>query len=101
MNDERPRRTAWLRYTLLRLGIFAVVLTILLLVLPVEPWISTIIAAIIAFCLSFLLLARPRAELALQLDEVRHGRRREEAGPSDDEVEDAALDEIGNDHRGA
>lgn len=99
MNEERPRRTAWFWYTLLRLGIFAVVLTVLLLVLPVEPWISTILAAIISFCLSFLLLSRPRAELALQLDEARHGRRRDEAGPSDDEAEDAALDEIGNDHK--
>jgi hypothetical protein len=81
---------AWLWYTLLRIGIFAVVLAILLLVMPAPPWVSTVVAALIAFCLSFLFLARPRAELAGQLDRMR--REKPGAGSRDDEAEDAALE---------
>jgi membrane protein implicated in regulation of membrane protease activity len=74
-------------FTLLRVGIFAAVLGVLLLVMPVEPWISAIVAAVIAFCLSFIFLAKPRTELSAQLHEQRQGPR-----DRDGEVEDAAVD---------
>ena len=90
MEKQTRPGLAWLWYTLLRIGIFAGVLAILLLVMPVPPWVSTIVAALIAFCLSFLFLGRPRAELAGQLDRMR---REKPAGASrDEEAEDAAVE---------
>lgn len=85
-----PRRT-WVWFTALRVGIFAVVLAVLLLVLPVAPWISTVLAAVIAFCISFIFLNKPRAELSRQLADRRSGRR--PATPTDDDAEDAAVGE--------
>ncbi len=76
-------------FTLARLGLFAVVLVVLLLVMPVEPWISAIVAAVIAFCLSFIFLAGPRSRLSQQLHEQRQG---EGTRDRDGETEDAALD---------
>jgi hypothetical protein len=82
-----------------RVGIFAVVLVVLLLVLPVPPWVSTLLAAVIAFCLSIIFLARPRAQLSRDLARVRRGGRSERRDPTDDDLEDAAL-EPGTDLRG-
>jgi hypothetical protein len=88
---EKRRRAGltWLWFTLARVGLFAVVLAILLLVMPVEPWISAIVAAVIAFCLSFIFLSRPRTRLAEQLQEQRAAGGARDA---DGETEDAALD---------
>ncbi len=88
MENRRPSGLTWLWFSLLRLGLFAVVLVVLLLVMPVEPWISAIVAAVIAFCLSFIFLTGPRSRLVEQL----HGRRRGNPVDDDDEVEDAAFD---------
>ncbi len=79
----------WVWFTLARLGLFAVVLAVLLLVMPVEPWISAIVAAVIAFCLSYIFLDRPRSRLSQQLHEQRHRRGTRDR---DGETEDAALD---------
>ena len=87
--QERPG-LAWLWYTLLRLGIFAVVLAVLLLVMPVPPWVSAIIAAIIALCISFIFLSAPRARIAGQLDRRRRGVT--DPRSTDDEAEDEAVD---------
>ena len=87
--QERPG-LAWVWFTVLRVGIFAAVLAILLLVMPVPPWVSTIVAAIIALCISFIFLSRPRAQLAGQLDRMRRGEANH--GTTDDDAEDAALD---------
>ncbi len=87
--DQRHRRDlTWVWFTLARLGLFAVVLVVLLLVMPVPPWISAIVAAVIAFCLSFIFLAGPRHRLSHQL----HERRTRPARDDDGESEDAALD---------
>lgn len=73
---------------------FAAVLAILAFLLPAVPfWISAIVAAIIALCLSFILLARPRSEIAVSLDRMRRGETAERSEPDDDEVEDAAIGE--------
>ena len=81
---------AWLWFSLLRIGIFAVVLTVLLLVLPVPQWVSALLAALIAFCISFIFLNRPRAELAGQLERARRGEANLDT--RDDDAEDAAVD---------
>lgn len=92
MTEQRPRTRTWVWYSLVRVGLFAVVLAVLLLVLPVAPWISTLLAAVIAFCVSFIFLGRPRAELAQDLDRMRRGERAPVVEPTDDDVEDAAVE---------
>ncbi len=98
-------------YTLIRLGIFAVVLTILYL-LSIEPWIAAVIAAIISLCISIIFLRKPREEASRTLYEARLNRGqagrpapvvdasgaaaaagRSKAGSTEDEdVEDSAVD---------
>lgn len=82
-------------YTLIRLGIFAVVLAVLLL-LQITPWIAAVVAAIIALCISVIALRRPRDEASKTLHEARANRGRASApasASSDDEnVEDEAVD---------
>lgn len=81
-------------FSILRIGIFAAVLLVLLLVLPVPPWASALIAAVIALCLSFLFLGKPRGEVSQDI-----ARRRGAPERTDDEVEDSTLDS-GSDLRG-
>jgi hypothetical protein len=97
VEPTRKRDLTWLWYTLARLGIFAVVLVLLLLVLPVEPWISAIIAAIIAFCVSYIFLNGQRDAVARRIADARAGN-----APAnvDDEAEDAALDGRSEGERG-
>ncbi|GAA2245537.1 hypothetical protein GCM10009851_33590 [Herbiconiux moechotypicola] len=102
VQDARPRlegvnpgRT-WLVYTLIRLGIFAVVLTVLLLV-GITPWIAAVLAAVIALCISIIALRRPRDEASRSLHDARASRGRAsrdtEAPRSDDELaEDDAIE---------
>ena len=102
--EERPRRLGCAWFALLRLGIFAVVLAVLLVVLPVEPWISAVLAAVIALCLSLIFLWRPLTDLtgsARRVDRAsrRAGVRRSggaRAVDTDDDVEDAAVDASGD-----
>ena len=98
-------------YTLIRLGIFAVVLTVLYL-LGIEPWIAAVIAAIISLCISIIFLRKPREEASRTLYEARQNRGQASrpapsagAGPTsrkpgsteDEDVEDSAVD--GSDRR--
>lgn len=91
-----PRRT-WLLFSLIRIGLFAVVLAILLLLLTpggVPPWISALLAAIIALCVSFIFLRKPREEAAKSLYEARASTKRSQSTASgdDESSEDAAVD---------
>lgn len=61
----------WVSYGLIRIALFAVVLTVLLL-LGIEGWIAAIVAAIIAFCVSYLFLRRHRERAATELYNARH-----------------------------
>lgn len=84
-------------YTLIRVGIFAVVLAVLLL-LQIQPFIAAIIAALIALCISIIALRRPRDEASKTLHEARAQRgqatREKTASTSEDEdVEDVAVDD--------
>jgi hypothetical protein len=84
----RRRNLAWLWYSLIRVALFALILWILLQVLPIDPIITTVIAAVIAFCLSYIFLSGPRAAVSQQIDSAR----RSAASPSRDESdEDAEL----------
>lgn len=90
--DTRTSKWAWLWFTLIRVGLFAVLLVVFIIVLPIEPWISAILAAIIAMCISYIFLSRPRAAVSQQIAESRAGTRRS-ASDRDDDAEDGALDE--------
>ena len=91
-----PRRT-WLLFSLIRIGLFAVVLAILLLLLTpggTPAWISAILAAIISLCVSFIFLRRPREEAAKSLYEARTSTKRSQssAAGDDESIEDSAVD---------
>lgn len=76
-------------YTVLRLATFAVPLVVLL-VLGIEPWIATVLAALIGLSVSYIALRRPREAVSRDLYDLRHGKR---ARAADDEAaEDSATD---------
>ncbi|MEA9984778.1 MULTISPECIES: DUF4229 domain-containing protein [Subtercola] len=86
----------WLVYTLIRLGIFAVVLAALLLT-QMTPFIAAAVAAVISLCASYIFLRKPREQLAEGLYEARHGeakqaKRLPEKAGSDEENEDTVVD---------
>lgn len=73
---------------------FAVVLAVLLFLLPaLEPWISAVVAAIIAFTLSYIFLRGPREAVSRSMYEARRkGEPTVGTVIGDDEnVEDAAV----------
>ncbi len=74
-------------YSAIRLGIFAVVLGALL-VLRVEPWIAAVAAAVIGFCVSYILFRRQRDAVAEGLRELR----RSTPGDDDAAAENDAID---------
>ncbi|MCU1437582.1 MAG: hypothetical protein JWP66_669 [Naasia sp.] len=87
--EERPPRLGWVWFSFIRLGLFAVVLAVLLLVLPVQPWVSAVLAAIIALCLSLIFLWTPLGRLVGPKSAPRVPDNR------DDDIEDAAVDATG------
>ncbi|BDZ54396.1 DUF4229 domain-containing protein [Agromyces marinus] len=80
---------AWLRYTLLRVLLFAAPLAVLL-IAGVTPWIAVLVAALFGFSASLIFLRASREQLASDLYAARH--RETPAVTVDDEAEDAALD---------
>lgn len=79
----------WLRYTLLRVLLFAAPLAVLL-IAGVTPWIAVLVAALFGFSASLIFLRRQREQLAEDLYAARH--REARVARDDDEVEDAAVD---------
>jgi len=77
----------WIAYTLLRLGLFAGVFT-LLMISGVEPWLSAVIAAILGFAISYVFFSKLRDAVALSLAASRE---RPSHDP-DRDAEDAAAD---------
>lgn len=73
----------WITYSLVRIGMFAALLAVLVL-LGVVPWLAAIFAAIISLCVSYLFLGKLRERVAVDLHE-----RRSASAPADDSVEDA------------
>lgn len=79
----------WLLYTLLRLGLFAGVFAILML-LGIWWWLSAIFAMLISFAVSYIFFRNTRDQLALDLQ-----RRREQPEVHPDaEAEDAVDDQM-------
>lgn len=82
----------WLAYTLIRLGVFAAALAVLLIV-GVWPWLAAIVAAVIGFCVAYIFFGRFRTAMALELAE----RRTRPARDRDAEAEDVDSDDAGTD----
>ncbi len=80
---------AWVVYTVYRILMFMIPLGILLL-LRIDPLLSTIIAAVIGLCLSYIFLRSPREAVAREIHAAKQ--RRKAPASSDDETEDAAID---------
>lgn len=75
----------WLIYTVLRVLAFAVPFGILY-ALRLEWWVAALIAAVVGFCLSYVLLRSPRDRVARRIADARARSPR----PADDEhAEDA------------
>ena len=87
----------WIWYTALRILLFAVPLAVLL-AFGVNPWISTLVAALFGLSASLLFLRRPRESMSSDLYAARH--RETPVVRDDDEAEDAAIDRTSNE-RGA
>lgn len=74
-------------YSIVRVLLFAIPFTVLML-LEVWWWVSAILAAIVAACLSYLFLNRQRHEVAEVVESWRHGEHRD----ADNDIENEALD---------
>ena len=82
---------AFIAYTALRLAVFLVPLVVIY-ALSRNAIVSAVLATIIGFALSMILLARQRASVAQQLQERTGTRRR----VTDEAVEDEAVDGSGD-----
>jgi uncharacterized membrane protein YraQ (UPF0718 family) len=87
---------AWIVYSIIRLGIFAVALGALLL-LQVEPVVAALLAAVIGLCVSYIFLRGPREKVAQDIHARRFGGRDDK--DDDNDVENAVLDRIEADKR--
>ncbi len=92
MNTSRQ----WLYFTLIRLGLFGVALAVLLL-LKVNPYAATLVAAVVGFCLSYLFLRRRRDALAMSIHRLRNDDRHVVQRDRDNDIENAALDRLDQD----
>ena len=82
---------AWIKYLLVRIGIFAVVLAILL-VCQVNPYVATVAAAVAGFVLAYVFFRKLRDQVAAEL-----ASRNEKPTPVrnvDTDAEDEALDRL-------
>jgi len=80
-----------LKYLLIRVALFAVVLTICLL-LKIGVVLGAVFAALISFCLGYLFFSRQRDSAATQLAGTFGGRTRNGRAEKDAEAEDAVVD---------
>lgn len=85
MKRTRP----WLYYSILRVALFVVLFTVLML-LSVNPWIATTAAAVVALCLSYIFLKGPRDAVARDIYARRH--REHDDSDADSDIENEILD---------
>ncbi len=79
---------AWVIYSLLRVGLFIVLFTVMLL-LGVVYWVAAIAAAIIALCISYIFFGRLRGRVAEELAARRAAGAQPPSADSDEGTEDA------------
>lgn len=73
----------WLKFFLLRLGTFAVILAILLL-LQFDPFYASFISAVLALAISLIFFNRQRDEVSKSIYERRHAERDKDSKTEDD-----------------
>lgn len=79
----------WILYSVLRVGVFAIVLTGLLLFIPqVAPWISAIIAAVVGLCVTYIFFRPQRDAVVRSFAAYRTTEHRD----ADSDAENEALD---------
>ncbi len=77
----------WVKYTLVRVGIFAIALVVLAL-LGVQLWIAAVIAAVIGLCVAYIFFGKLRNAMALEIV----NRRAAPPKDADAAAEDSAAD---------
>lgn len=87
----------WVVYTLIRVGIFAVALAVLIL-LGINVWLSAVVAAVVGLCASYIFLRGPRDAVAKSIVEMRGADERSRNDRDEDnEVENELLDRFESD----
>jgi uncharacterized membrane protein YdjX (TVP38/TMEM64 family) len=81
----------WIKYTLIRFGIFAIVLAILL-VFQVNPFVATVVAAVAGFVLAYIFFRKLRDEVAKEF--AARNEKPVAVRNVDTEAEDEALDRL-------
>lgn len=87
--NQKVNKRSWITYTVVRLLAFIVPLAVLL-AIQVNPWIATLLAAVIGFCVSYIFFRRSREAVARGIYEARHAEK--PVVREDDEVEDSVID---------
>jgi uncharacterized membrane protein YphA (DoxX/SURF4 family) len=83
---------AWVIYSLLRVGLFVVLFTAMLL-LGVVYWVAAVAAAIIALCISYIFFGRLRGRVAEEFTARRAAGTQPPRADSDEGAEDAVDSE--------
>ena len=81
----------WIKYSLIRLSIFVVVLAVLL-ILQVNPFIATVVAAIAGFVVSYIFFRKIRDQVAAEF--AARNEKPEPIKNVDTDAEDEALDRL-------
>ncbi len=81
----------WIKYSLIRIAIFVVVLAVLL-ILNVNPFLAAVVAAVAGFALSYIFFRKIRDEVAAEL--VARGAKPVPVKNVDTDAEDDALDRL-------
>lgn len=89
MKSSRP----WILYTVIRVGLFAAALAVLLL-LGITPWVSAIVAAVLSLCLAYIFFRPQRDAVASSIVEARAAQRRDADGDAENEALDRADQEL-------
>lgn len=82
---------AWIKYLLVRVGIFAVVLAVLL-VFQVNPFVSAVVAAIAGFVLGYVFFRKLRDQVAAEF--AARNEKPTAIRNVDTDAEDEALDRL-------
>ena len=81
----------WIKYSLIRLSIFVVVLAVLL-VIGMNPFLAALVAAVAGFALSYIFFRKIRDEVAAEL--AARGTKPLPVRNVDTDAEDEALDRL-------
>ena len=81
----------WIKYSLIRLSIFVVVLAVLL-VIGMNPFLAALVAALAGFALSYIFFRKIRDEVAAEL--AARGTKPLPVRNVDTDAEDEALDRL-------